>query len=282
MHVSSSKTTKKITWKGREYNPHHVIVIVHSSVYSCERRNLIRKTWARDQKWLPIKVLFLIGISNHPANTSQESSCANESQNNSDLLQENFIDTYNNLTLKSMFMLKYLVKSAEDLGMKYAMKVDDDSYINLPRLLDYITIIEKRCQHKCIVGHVLGPSSPVLRPRDPTLDFTQKWEVPTYIYPDNVYPNAVSGSGYIISQDVVSCLYQNGLQTPFLNVEDVFITGLAATKCHVTLKNSQWFSFMGKAAKMVKKQDILVHNVKTEEQMMEIHTRVSLMYGKSP
>lgn len=181
-----------------------------------------------------------------------------------------------------MFMLKYLVKSAEDLGMKYAMKVDDDSYINLPRLLDYITIIEKRCQHKCIVGHVLGPSSPVLRPRDPTLDFTQKWEVPTYIYPDNVYPNAVSGSGYIISQDVVSCLYKNGLQTPFLNVEDVFITGLAATKCHVTLKNSQWFNFMGKAAKMVKKQDILVHNVKTEEQMMEIHTRVSLMYGKAP
>ena len=50
-------------------------------------------------------------------------------------------------------------------SIKYLMKVDDDSYINLRRLSEYVTIIDKRCSQKCIVGHVLGPNSPVIRPK---------------------------------------------------------------------------------------------------------------------
>ena len=85
-----------------------------------------------------------------------------ESQKNSDLLQEDFLDSYANLTLKSMFMLKFALDFGAKHDVKYVMKVDDDSYVHLPRLMSYISIMEKRCQN-CIVGHVLGPNSPVIR-----------------------------------------------------------------------------------------------------------------------
>ena len=53
-----------------------------------------------------------------------------EANENHDLLQEDFIDTYNNLTLKSMFVLKFVQNLSTD-SIKYLMKVDDDSYVNL-------------------------------------------------------------------------------------------------------------------------------------------------------
>ena len=83
------------------------------------------------------------------------------------------------------------------------MKVDDDSYINLRRLSEYMTIIDKRCNKKCIIGHVLGPNSPVSRPNITGQEseiYTAKWAVPLYIFQNDTFPNAVSGSGYIISQ----------------------------------------------------------------------------------
>jgi len=39
-----------------------------------------------------------------------QSGLEQESQMFGDILQENFVDTYNNLTLKTMFMLKFLSK----------------------------------------------------------------------------------------------------------------------------------------------------------------------------
>ena len=94
------------------------------------------------------------------------------------------------------------------------MKVDDDSYINLRRLSEYVTIIDKRCSQKCIVGHVLGPNSPVSRTKfvqgEVHEEFVGKWVVPSYIYSQETFPNAVSGSGYIISQDMISCIFKSG------------------------------------------------------------------------
>ena len=69
-------------------------------------------------------------------------------------------------------------------------------------------------------------------------------------------------------------MYNAGLETSFLNLEDIFITGLAASACHVKLFNSQWFNFLGKSVKSVKKTDILIHNVKNSEDMALIYKRL--------
>jgi beta-1,3-galactosyltransferase 1 len=166
-----------------------------------------------------------------------------------DILQESFIDAYNNLTLKSMFMLKFvttIMNSAPPDSIKFILKVDDDCYVNLKSLLKYTNILAKYSH--TMVGHVLGEDSPVIRPlANSTERYSTKWEVPYYIYPDKeTFPNALSGSGYLMHSGDVDCLYRRGLEIPFVNLEDIFITGLAVKSCQLTLRSSPKFHFLGK------------------------------------
>ena len=43
---------------------------------------------------------------------------------------------YNNLTLKTLFTLKYFLNTSNFIATppKYLMKVDDDTFVNIPRL----------------------------------------------------------------------------------------------------------------------------------------------------
>ena len=118
-----------------------------------------------------------------------------ESFEHGDILQESFIDSYYNLTLKSMFTLKlvnqlmYFSKNNQSdslpyeentnkenhrditslphhydgYNITYLFKVDDDCYVNPSALLTYTRVIKKF--PSAIVGHVLGAGSPVIRPR---------------------------------------------------------------------------------------------------------------------
>ena len=106
------------------------------------------------------------------------------------------------------------------------------------------------------------------------LNFLFKWEVPTYMYPPEKFPNALSGSGYIMRTLVSKCLYEKGLEIPFVNLEDIFITGLAAQRCKdsgIVLRNSPRFHYMGRHLCLVKKYDILIHKVKETQDMKNVY-----------
>ena len=74
--------------------------------------------------------------------------------------------------------------------------------------------------------------------------FAYKWSVPKYMFRDDTFPNALSGSGYLMSQTVTSCLYNKGLDTSFLVLEDIFITGVVREKCGLQLKHSPRFQVL--------------------------------------
>ena len=104
-----------------------------------------------------------------------------------------------------------------------------------------------------------------------------QWETPTYIYPSEKFPNALSGSGYMMRSHVAKCVYEKGLDIPFVNLEDIFITGLAAEKCKdegVALRNSPRFHYMGRHLCLVKKYDILVHRLKKSQEMINVYDRL--------
>lgn len=45
------------------------------------------------------------------------------------------------------------------------------------------------------------------------------------MYEDKVYPNYLSGSGYVMSIDAVAKLYNATLSAPLFHLEDVYLTG---------------------------------------------------------
>ena len=63
----------------------------------------------------------------------------------------------------------------------------------------------------------------------PNRDSSHKHYLPSKFYPLNIFPKHLSGSGYVLSMSVVPILYECMLRTPFMNLEDVMLTGLCAT-----------------------------------------------------
>merc|ERR1712107_33260 len=55
-------------------------------------------------------------------------------------VQENFLDSYANLTIKSVMMLKWFTQFCErgPKGAQYVLKTDDDMYINLVKLWELV------------------------------------------------------------------------------------------------------------------------------------------------
>lgn len=64
------------------------------------------------------------------------------------------------------------------------------------------------------------------------------------MYSEKIYPNYLSGTGYVMSLDVASKLYQAALVTPLLHLEDVYITGLCAKHAKVRPVNHLGFSYV--------------------------------------
>ena len=54
---------QNITYDDRQYNKTHILIVCQSAVEnSRERRDVIRKTWAKDARKLPVTVIFIVGM----------------------------------------------------------------------------------------------------------------------------------------------------------------------------------------------------------------------------
>jgi len=63
------------------------------------------------------------------------------------------------------------------------------------------------------------------------------------MYKGTVYPNYLSGTGYVMSRDVVQRLYQAALKTPLFHLEDVYLTGLCAHAAGIKPRHHPAFTY---------------------------------------
>lgn len=206
-----------------------VTVIVCSAVPNFEARLAIRSTWAQDATSLRgVRVFFLLGRS---SNQSLNAAVGDESIQYSDIIQEDFLDSYNNLTLKSVMLLKWVGQNCANA--QYVMKTDDDMFVHLPNLF---RLLRTKDRSHLLMGCLIKGAVPVK-------DWNSKWFVPEVIFPGRVYPPYLSGTGYVLSQDTVPILYRTALRTPFFYLEDIFITGVCASRAGLKPINNEGFKF---------------------------------------
>lgn len=172
-----------------------------------------------------------------------------ESDIYNDIIQEDFVDTFNNLILKSVFALKHFNKKCFYTSA-YFLKADDDSFVNVPNLIHILlggTLPAYKPHHKMqirltatsgvFLGHKLSDIKPIRK-------MCNKLFVPRYIYPEAVFPRYLSGSGYLMSSDVARRLYEAAWHTEIVPLEDVFTTGLCSLKAKVNPVHSPLFSLL--------------------------------------
>ena len=156
-------------------------------------RTAVRNTWANKYNLdtlynFTVRVAFLLGQSDNETlnvgfNLSQilffqteitshmqifsyfhifQNSVTEESEKYNDIIQERFLDTYNNLTLKSVMLLKWASSNCE--ATKYLMKTDDDMFINIPKLIELLNARPKR--NETLIGCLICNAKPISDPKN--------------------------------------------------------------------------------------------------------------------
>ena len=148
-----------------------IILTVHSNTLA---RNALRETWltfSRNNS-ANVRYAFLLGENQ---NTELQEILSKENEQFGDIVQENFVDAYSNLTYKTIMGYKWAASYCS--VAKAVLKTDDDMYINVPNVLHIV-----RKDYILLQTNVFGACSQVAYP---IRDASSKWFASVQSYPGN-------------------------------------------------------------------------------------------------
>jgi len=195
-----------------------IICFVISAPKNRQARSAIRRTWGKQ-----LKPLFVMGRSDN----ATMNFVMNEAKVFNDIIVEDFLDSYMNLTIKTAFAMKNFLQLFGN--SKLFLKIDDDVFFNtekLPQMLGLGNVILGR----------LGES------QKPHRDKENKWYVPRWMYAAERFPAYIDGPAYIIPGSMVERIFETAMRVPFFTLEDVFFSGyVAKDTLGFNLHNSKLF-----------------------------------------
>ncbi|XP_031732319.1 beta-1,3-galactosyltransferase 2-like [Anarrhichthys ocellatus] len=197
-------------WQERPF----LVVMIPVAPHNREARDTIRSTWGKETTVLGrvIGRYFLLGMSKEEDGTATiQEQVLQESQRHHDILQSDFLDSYNNLTIKTMVMFEWL--SSHCPNTSYAMKVDSDMFLNVHNLVDMLL---KAPRHLYMTGMVARGAAVL---RDPT----SKWFLPVSVFPEFTYPPYALGLGYVFSLDLPKRILEASAHVKAVYIEDVYV-----------------------------------------------------------
>ena len=196
------------------------------------------------------KVIFLLGSTAKPE-PGLEREIAEEGAEHGDIVREDFLDTYQNLTLKTLAGVKWAGQWCHQA--EFVMKTDDDMYVNLETMMEYLgrehSDSSKVRDHQltglslylhlqvitgCVKNDPHGPHQPLAAGGQPAPALPFK----------SVHPLFMAGAGYVLTGesftlfyfsfdrpgDLVMPLFTASLDISLVRVEDAFLTGYCARK----------------------------------------------------
>jgi hypothetical protein len=212
--------------KGTARAVHLLIAVITAPRYS-DRREAIRKTWGGIVKTNPrIKIMFFLGVTpGYDADKLWEESAINH-----DMVQLNYTDTYEELTFKSISIVRWVGEFCEHAS--YVLKSDDDALVNVENMLTSLN--NAHLKHNDFIMCYVWKGAHVIRMKK------HKYFVPYEAYKKKIYPNYCGGL-YAFTANLSKGLYQTCLRTPFIAMEDVYITGMVASQMNIPLVHNDGF-----------------------------------------
>ena len=103
--------------KESETNKTLLLIMVCSAVSNFKKRKMIRETWAKDTKWFnDVKVIFMLGNTPDPL---LQNSVLKEAVYYQDIVQSSHLDTYADLAIKSLMLLKWFLLSCKGTSSSF-------------------------------------------------------------------------------------------------------------------------------------------------------------------
>lgn len=192
-----------------------LVLMVPVAPRNVEARNAIRQTWGKEKlvQGEVVVTLFMLGLVGGTGVDELQEKIKQENLQHHDLIQSDFIDSYLNLTIKTMVIMDWLATRCPSAA--YAMKIDSDMFLNI----DNLVIMLKKpdiLKLNYLTGYLMW-NRPVVRSK------ASKWYVPMEMYPDLKYPTYTLGMGYVFSNDLPQKFVLVSKTIKPFNIEDAYI-----------------------------------------------------------
>ncbi|KAH8369023.1 hypothetical protein KR200_004081 [Drosophila serrata] len=249
-HLDDEIDADRICPKGGEFIK--LMVLISSAMSHDAARMSIRQTWMHYGSRRDVGMAFVLG---RGTNETLNKALTQENFIYGDLIRGNFIDSYNNLTLKTISTLEWADLHCPKA--KYVLKTDDDMFINVPKLLAFL---DKHKDKRTIYGRLAKKWKPIRNKKS-------KYYVSVDQFAAGVFPSFTTGPAYVLTGDIVHELYVRSLKTVYLKLEDVFTTGIVAKS--LDIKRVQANEFVNRRISFNPcniRNAISVHMIKSNEQ----------------
>nr|XP_014340177.1 PREDICTED: lactosylceramide 1,3-N-acetyl-beta-D-glucosaminyltransferase [Latimeria chalumnae] len=221
-----------------------LLLFIKTSPENQMRRDAIRQTWG-NEKYIRtelnanVKIVYALGIcKNLIQREVLQRSLIREDEKHHDLIQQDFLDTFHNLTLKLILQLKWA--NVYCPHAKFVMTADDDVFIHTPNLVKHLQDLDQKGVQNFWAGRVHRGAPPIR-------DRSSKYYVPYYMYQWPAYPDYTAGAAYVVSYDVAAKVYEaSQTLNNSIYIDDVFM-GICANKVGVVPQYHVYFSGEGKA-----------------------------------
>ncbi|KAJ3600025.1 hypothetical protein NHX12_033977 [Muraenolepis orangiensis] len=221
-----------------------LLLFVKSSPENGAQRRAIRSTWgnetyARRRLDAGVRTLFVLGAHPDPLHRAWvQGELRREDRAYGDLIQQDFADTFHNLTAKLVLQFRWGRRRCPQA--RFVMSADDDVFVHVANLVRYLRALPADAATGLWVGHVHRGAPPVRRQ-------DSKYYVPRELYPWPSYPDYTAGAGYVVSGDVAGKIYAATLALDAsVYIDDVFM-GMCASLAGVAPRDHAYFSGEGKA-----------------------------------
>ncbi|XP_040271767.1 beta-1,3-galactosyltransferase 2-like [Bufo bufo] len=216
-------------------NPFLLLLVIGES-QDVKARDTIRMTWGNVSNYRDVDVmmLFLVGIS--PVMTGAiQRLLEEESTIYEDIVQQDFLDIYQNLTLKTLMGMEWVNDFCPNAS--YVMKVDNDVFLNVNYLVHQLLHPDLPPRTNYLTGLIVRYTGPIR-------DKESQWYISEEVYPGDTYPPYPSGPGYVFSGDMAQKIYKVAQEIIFFGIEDVFI-GVCLYKLNILPTNTPRNMFNG-------------------------------------
>lgn len=176
-------------------------------------RDAIRTTWGSEKMVMDknVSLFFLLGQPGHEGREELQQKILQESEEHHDIIQSDFLDSYKNLTIKTMVLMEWLTAYCQNAA--YAMKIDADMFLNVNALVNMLL----QAPRENYMTGLVARGAIVLR------DPRSKWYLPKDAFPEDFYPPYALGLGYVFSLDLPNKLIEGSKHVKAVYIEDVYL-----------------------------------------------------------
>ncbi|KAL9928932.1 uncharacterized protein ACN427_008593 isoform 2-T3 [Glossina fuscipes fuscipes] len=191
-----------------------LLILITSALEHFDARLAIRQSWGHYGERRDVSIAFVLG---RTADANVNKQLTEENSIYGDLIRGHYIDSYNNLTLKTISSLEWVDQHCQKAT--FILKTDDDMFINVSKLLFFLDNHAK--DKKTIYGRLAKKWKPIRNKKS-------KYYVSPGQFGAAVFPPFTTGPAYVMTRDIVHDVYVQALRQVYFKLEDVFTTGIVA------------------------------------------------------